>query len=60
MLNLLFIENNNANISVKINGNLSSRISVKNVVMQGSIWGSLKCTSMMDRLNQTCMSDRSL
>ena len=28
--------------------------------MQGSIWGSLKCTSSMDRLNKITKSDESL
>ena len=40
-LNLLYIENRNAQIAVKINNRLSGRINVKDVVMQGSIWGSL-------------------
>ena len=38
-LNLLYIENKNAQIAVKINNKLSSRISVHDVVMQGSVWG---------------------
>ena len=28
--------------------------------MQGSIWGSLKCTTLMDTLNKTAISDPSL
>ena len=59
-LNLLYIENNNAQIVVKVNGKLSARINVRDVVMQGSIWGSLKCTSSMDRLNKITKSDESL
>jgi hypothetical protein len=59
-LNLLYIENKNAQIAVKVNGKLSSRINVSDVVMQGSIWGSLKCTSSMDRLNKITQSDISL
>ena len=59
-LNLLYIENKNAQIAVKINNKLSARISVKDVVMQGSIWGSLKCTTLMDTLNKTAISDPSL
>ena len=50
-LNLLYIDNKNAQIAIKVNGKLSSRINVSDVAMQGSIWGSLKCTSSMDRLN---------
>ena len=59
-LNLLYIENQKAPIAVKINGSLSARISVRDVVMQGSIWGSLKCTTLMDQLNKTAMADTTL
>ena len=52
-LNLLYI-------AVKINNQLSSRISVKDVVMPGSVWGSLKCTTNMDTMNKTAMSDDTL
>ena len=52
LLNMLYIENNNAEVAVKVNNNLSKRISVKNVIMQGSVWGSLKCTTLMDTLNK--------
>ena len=41
LLKLLYIENKNAKIAVKINPKLSTRISVKDVVMQGSVCGSL-------------------
>ena len=40
-LNILYSENRNAQIAVKINNKVSARISVKDVVMQGLIWGSL-------------------
>ena len=59
-LNLLYIENKNAEIAVKINGKLSQRICVKDVVLQGSVWGSLKCTTTMDKLNKIALSDTTL
>ena len=51
-LNLLYLENKTANIAVKINNKVSRRIPVKRVVMQGSVWGGLKCTTQMDTLNK--------
>ena len=30
------------------------------MVMQGSVWGSLKCTTTLDTMNKTAMSDKSL
>ena len=59
-LNLLYIENKNATIAVKVNNKLSMRISVADVIMQGSVWSSLKCTTSMDRLNQTALADETL
>ena len=59
-LNVLYIENKKAQIAVKINGKISTRISVHDVIMQGSVWGSLKCTTVMDQLNKTAISDKSL
>ena len=52
MLNLLYLENKNANVAVKVNHQLTERIVVKDVELQGSVWGSLKCTSSMDMLNK--------
>ena len=59
-LNLLYIENKNATIAVKVNSKLSVRLNVKDVIMQGSVWSSLKCTTSMDQLNQTAQSDKAL
>ena len=36
-LNLLYIENRNAQITNKVNNKMSTRINVKDVIMQGSI-----------------------
>ena len=55
MLNLLYEENRNARVAVKVDGRLSCRTSVNNVEMQGSVWGSLKCTTSMDKLNQSIL-----
>ena len=60
ILNLLYIENKNANVAIKVNDKLSRRISVKNVIMQGTVWGSLKCTTQMDELNKTMNKDKML
>ena len=47
ILNLLFIENDKANNGVKVNYILSKRFAVRKVVMQGSVWGGIKCTNLM-------------
>ena len=38
-----------------MNGKLTDRFCVDNVVMQGSVWGLLKCTVLMDKLNKMMM-----
>ena len=40
-----------------MNGKLSKRVKVHKVVMQGSVWGGLKCTTTMDKLNQTLLQE---
>ena len=59
-LNLLFIENKVANVAVKVNDKVSTRFPVQKVVMQGSVWGGLKCTSQMDTLNKIMKKKDSL
>ena len=51
-LALLFLENQNANISIKTPGGKSKRFNIKNIIMQGTVWGSLLCTASMDKLGQ--------
>ena len=60
ILNLLYIENEKADIAVKVNNIQSKRFSVRNVVMQGSVWGGIKCTTLMDKLSKIMNSKDTL
>ena len=60
MLNLLYLENKRANVAIKVNGQLTRRISLTNMEMQGSVWGSLKCTTTMDQLNKIILPQQKL
>ena len=60
MFNLLYLENKSAKVAIKIHNKLTKRFCVKNVELQGSVWGSLKCTSAMDRLNNIILSQDNL
>ena len=51
---LLFLENRNARVAVKSSQGISKRADIKNIVVQGSVWGSLFCTTTMDTLGQYC------
>ena len=49
---LLYLENQNANIAVKTSSGKSTRVNIRNIIMQGTVWGSLLCTATMDKLGQ--------
>ena len=55
-LPLLFLENRNAKVAVKTSGGLSKRVNIKNIIMQGSVWGSICCVVLMDKLGQLAYS----
>ena len=57
---ILFIENINADVAVKIYNKVSKRTNVKKVVMQGSIWGGLMCTNQINTLNKTMKEKETL
>ena len=60
ILNLLYLENKTAQIAVKVNGNITKRISIKEVVIQGSVWGGIKCTTTMDKLKKSLLQEEHL
>ena len=51
-LPLLFLENRNAQVAVKTQGGLSQRVNIPKIIMQGSVWGSLCCVVLMDKLGK--------
>ena len=55
-LPLLFLENTNAQVAVKIANGISDRKSISNIIMQGSVWGSLCCVVLMDKLGKLVYS----
>ena len=59
-LPLLFLENKSARVAIKTPGGLSRRINMKNLIMQGSLWGSMFCVVLMDKLGQAAYSNPEL
>ena len=57
-LPLLFLENNNAQVAVKVNDRISKRVSIHNIIMQGSIWGGLCCVVMMEKLGKLIYNEK--
>ena len=59
-LNLLYLENTNTKVAIKVNNSITRTINMKNIEMQGSVWSSLKCVVSMDKVNKVMLSDESL
>ena len=59
-LPLLFMENENAQVAVKSTRGISKRINIKNIIMQGSVWGGICCIALMDKLGQLAYSNPEL
>ena len=59
-LTLLFNMNQHAQIAIKTPLGLTERQSIENVIMQGTVWGSLFCTSTVDKLAKRAYQDPTL
>ena len=59
-LPLLFLENRNAQVAVKTSGVLSTRANIHNIIMQGSVWGTICCVVLMDKLGKICYQNPEL
>ena len=57
---LLYEETKNAQIAIKTSSGTSERKTISNIIMQGTVFGSLICTSVMDKLAKIFYSDPSL
>ena len=59
-LNLLYLENQNAKIAIKSNEGKTIRRNIKNIIMQGTVWSSLLCTSTMEKLGKIIYNNHKL
>ena len=57
---LLFEETRNAKIAVKTTMGMTERISIKNLIMQGTVFGSIICSTVMDKLAKIFYQDKNL
>ena len=51
-LNVLSLLNQNAQVAVKTSNGLTKRETISNIIMQGTVWGGIFCTTTMDKLGQ--------
>ena len=57
---LLKKSNQTTNIAIRTLSETTERFSISNVVMQGTVWGGLKCTTTMDNLPKQILQDSKL
>ena len=55
-LTLLFLENQNIQVAIKTPVGLSNVVNTKNIIIQGSVWGSLCCVVLMGKLGKLAYS----
>ena len=60
ILVLLHEKTKNAQIAIKTTVGMTERISLTNIIMQGTVFGSLICTSVIDKLAKIFFSDSKL
>ena len=51
-LPLVQLTNKNASIAIKSSSGISERRSIQDVIMQGTVWAGMLCTSTMDKLGK--------
>ena len=59
-LNILHSENQNAQVAFKTQSGITSRLNVNNIIMQGTVWGGLYCTTMMNNLGEISYQDKNI
>ena len=56
----MHLENQIAKIAIKNSDGITNRTIINNVVMQGTVWGSLFCTTTMDKIGQMMYENKEL
>ena len=57
---LLYEETKNAYIAIKTTAGMTERENIHNLIMHGTVFGSLICTAVMDKLAKIFYSDKIL
>ena len=56
-LNLLYIMNTTAQLAVKTPLGITERVTINNIVMQGTVWANMFCVVLLDRLGKLVYND---
>ena len=55
---LLHQETKNARIAIKTAAGVTERVDIQNIIMQGTLFGSIICTAVVDKLAKIFYSDK--
>jgi hypothetical protein len=56
-LAVLFAINKNAQVAIKTSHGMTKRVDIPNIIMQGTVWGSMFCTTTIDKLSQKAYTE---
>jgi hypothetical protein len=56
-LAVLFAINKNAQVAIKTSHGMTKRVDIPNIIMQGTVWGSMFCTTSIDKLPQKAYAE---
>ena len=59
-LNLICLSNQAANIALKTTSGITDSFSIEEMIMQGTVWSGLMCTSTMDKLCKTIYKEKEM
>ena len=59
-LTLLFKMNQSAQVAIKTAHGMTKRVSISNIIMQGTVWASLFCAATMDKLAKLAYKNKEL
>ena len=59
-LPLILLENMNAKVAIKTATGKTRRTDIRNVIMQGTVFGSILCTATIDKLGKLVYEDENL
>ena len=59
-LAILFEINKNAQVAIKTSHGITRRVNIPNIIMQGTVWGSMFCTATVDKLSQKAYAEKEM
>ena len=59
-LSVLFAINKNAEVAIKTSHGMTKRVNIPNIIMQGTVWGSMFCTTTINQFSQKSYAEETL